>query len=63
MVLQRFVSVCGFPKSVCSDRGAQLMVANKEHRAMVKNWNMAHILDFASIEGMLWHFDKSAEAP
>lgn len=38
------------------------MVANKGHRAMVKNWNMAHILDFGSIEGM-WHFDMSAEAP
>lgn len=48
MVLWRFVSVH--------------VAANKELRAMVKNWNKAHILDFSPIEGM-WHFDKSTEAP
>ena len=63
MMLSRFIFVHSYPKAIWSDGGSQLMAANKELRAMVKNWNKKHILEFGTMEGKSWHFDKSAEAP
>ena len=61
--LRRFVSIRGYPKTMYSDSGTQLKLANKELQAMAKEWNLNNVTEFGSNEGMTWSFTKSADAP
>ena len=60
---KRFISIRGFPGYVYSDNGSQLVAANKELRAMTKNWDMSELCKFGSKQGMTWIFNRSANAP
>ena len=61
--LRRFISVRGYPRTMYSDSGSQLVSANKELQNMTKKWNMLRIKNFGADEGMVWSFTKSADAP
>lgn len=61
--LRRFTSIRGFPKTMYSDSGSQLVLANKELRDMVDGWDKSKICKFGVTEGMSWSFCKSADAP
>lgn len=61
--LRRFVAIHGFPKTMFSDSGSQLVCANKNLVDMVNRWNVNQITAFGSCEGMTWCFNKSADAP
>nr|XP_027223966.1 uncharacterized protein LOC113816133 [Penaeus vannamei] len=62
-VFRRFISIRGFPKMVYSDRGSQLVKANKELTQAVGNLNFDKIMKFGRKEGMTWKFTKGADAP
>lgn len=48
---------------VYSDRGSQLVKANKELTQAVGNLNFDKIMKFGRKEGMPWKFTKGADAP
>ena len=60
---RRFVSVRGFPKIVYSDRGTQLVKANKELTGGIVDLDFDEIAKFGRKEGMSWKFTKGADAP
>ena len=60
---RRFVSIRGYPHTVHSDMGTQLMAASKEIRDMTEKWNIQQISNFGLQQGMTWSFNKSANAP
>lgn len=60
---RRFASVRGYPHTVHSDMGTQLMAAGKEIRDMTEKWNRNHISNLGLQQGMTWSFNKSANAP
>ena len=60
---RRFVSIRGFPRTIHSDGGTQLVAANKELRSMTLNWNHKDIEEFSSNNGVTWSFNKSGDAP
>ena len=61
--LRRRTSIRGFPQTLHSDNGTQLMMANKILKGVVKDWNMKEITNFGVSQGMRWHFNKAADAP
>lgn len=60
---RRFVSIRGYPHTVHSDMGTQLMAASKEIRDMTEKWDITHISHLGLQQGMTWSFNKSANAP
>ena len=60
---KRFVSIRGFPRVIHSDNGTQLVAANKELQKMTKEWNLSEIFNFGTKQGLVWSFNKSADAP
>ena len=62
LVLQRFISVRGYPLKVYSDEGTQLLAANKELRALVVDLDISQLKDFGAMNGLQWHFSP-ADAP
>lgn len=60
---RRFVSVRGFPKIVYSDRGTQLVKANKGLAGGMVDLDFDEIVKFGGKEGMCWKFTKGADAP
>lgn len=60
---RRFVSVRGFPKIVYSDRGTQLVKANKGLTGGMVDLDFDEIAKFGGKEGMCWKFTKGADAP
>ena len=60
---RRFISIRGYPHTVNSDMGTQLMAASKEIRDMTGKWNINHISKFGQQQGMTWSFNKSSDAP
>lgn len=60
---RRFVSIRGYPHTVHSDMGSQLMAASKEIRDMTGKWNLHEISNLGIQQGMMWSFNKSANAP
>ena len=61
--LKRFVHVHGWPSTMHSDRGTQLVAANKELEQMMRTWDVEAVRSFGSNNGVTWHFNKSADAP
>ncbi|KAK4316629.1 hypothetical protein Pmani_012229 [Petrolisthes manimaculis] len=60
---RRFTSVRGFPRIMYSDRGCQLVKANKELSEAGKKLNFSELSKFGNTRGMTWKFTKSADAP
>ena len=62
-VFTRFTSIRGFPKTMYSDRGSQLVKANKELSELLDNLHVTEFSKFGGTKGMTWKFTKSADAP
>ncbi|XP_045115478.1 uncharacterized protein LOC123507035 [Portunus trituberculatus] len=60
---RRFVSVRGFPKVVHSDRGTQLVKANKGLTGGIVDLDFDELVKFGGKEGMTWKFTRGADAP
>ena len=63
MEFRRFVTIRGYPKSMFSDAGTQLVSARKELKTVFENWNWDQISSFGHPQGMSWEFSKAADAP
>ena len=63
VTFRRFVSLRGYPGTIHSDRGTQLVAANKELREMINKWNISEIMNFGAKEELKWSFNRSADAP
>lgn len=59
---RRFTSVHGYPDTVHSDLGSQLVSASKELKSAIDNWNVSEITEFGTKEGLKWIFNRSADA-
>ena len=57
---QRFVARRGYPKSVYSDNGTNLVAGCKEIKEQLASWNQARIADSLSQQGVQWHFNPPA---
>ncbi|XP_068236976.1 uncharacterized protein [Palaemon carinicauda] len=58
---RRFTAVHGYPHTVHSDLGSQLVSASKELKSD-NNWNIHEITEFGAKEGLKWKFNRSADA-
>ncbi|XP_064629179.1 uncharacterized protein LOC135488484 [Lineus longissimus] len=56
MVLRRFFAVRGYPTTLWSDRGSQLVGADAELRRAVENWEQAELKNFCHERQMEWKF-------
>lgn len=61
--LRRFVSIRGYPQTIHSDNGTQLVAANKELREIAKSLDLDAISRFGNNDGIKWSFNKSSDAP
>ena len=59
---RRFTAIHGYPATMHSDLGSQLVSASKELKHAIDNWNMSEISEFGAKEGMKWVFNRSADA-
>lgn len=62
MVLRRFISLRGFPKVLFSDCGSQLVAADKELKAVIKDLDQNQLREFGVENGLEWKF-TAADAP
>lgn len=60
---RRFVSIRGYPCTMHSDNGPQLVAANKELRDVSREFDLNSIPKFGSNKGVKWEFNKSSDAP
>ncbi|XP_043208348.1 uncharacterized protein LOC122373955 isoform X1 [Amphibalanus amphitrite] len=63
VTFRRFVTIRGYPASIHSDMGSQLVAANKELRNMSENLDWSEICRSGALQGLTWTFNKSADAP
>ena len=59
---RRFTAVHGYPDTVHSDLGSQLVSASKEFKSAISKCNMSEITEFGTKEGLKWKFNRSADA-
>ena len=57
---QRFVARRGYPKSVYSDNGTNLVAGCKEIKEQLDRWNQVHISRELSQKEVQWHFNPPA---
>lgn len=62
MVMRRFISLRGFPRVIFSDRGSQLVVADKELKAVIRGLDENQLRQFGAEQGLEWKF-TAADAP
>lgn len=62
-VFRRFVSLRGYPHTIHSDLGTQLVAASKELQMIRQNWDVTEIMKSSVNKGTTWVFNKSADAP
>ena len=62
IVLQRFMSLRGYPSKLRSDTGSQLVAANKELKAVIKGIDKNKLKEFGAENGFDWDF-SSPDAP
>lgn len=62
-VFKRFVSIRGYPKTIRSDWGTQLLAASKELKVLMRKWEESTIAMAGVDKGTTWIFNKSADAP
>ena len=60
---RRFVCIRGYPATVHSDNGTQLVSANKELRNIVKGLDLNRIKELGASKGIQWSFNKSSDSP
>ncbi|XP_069993225.1 uncharacterized protein [Penaeus vannamei] len=58
---RRFRAVHGYPATVHSDLGSQLVSASRELEIAINNWNMSDISEFGANRGLKWIFNRSAD--
>ena len=63
LVLRRFVSIRGYPGTMRSDNGSQLMCVSKELKEAAEAWDWDAIFSFGERHKMKWILNKSADAP
>ena len=63
VTFRRFVTIRGYPASIHSDMGSQLVAANKELRNMSENLDWSEICQSGALKGLTWSFNTSADAP
>ena len=63
ITIRRFVSIRGIPKTMYSDYGSQLVLAEKSIKDLIKDWDYNKLISISKDEGMEWIFTKSADAP
>ena len=63
VTFRRFVTIRGYPATIHSDRGSQLVAASKELRNMTKNLHWSEICQSGVSKGLQWTFNTSADAP
>ena len=63
LVLRRFVSVRGYPKTMKSDSGSQLVAASKELGNIRNNWDWDKVTAFGIKQCMQWEMTKLSDAP
>ncbi|XP_042876990.1 uncharacterized protein K02A2.6-like [Penaeus japonicus] len=61
--IQRFVSIRGYPYSIHSDNGTQMVAANKELIKISRELDKRHIVRSMSNKGVEWSFNRSSDAP
>ena len=61
--LRRFISLRGFPKTIYSDYGSQMVLADKNLKDLIKDLDHHKLTSFGKNEGLNWSFTKSADAP
>ena len=61
--LRRFASLRGYPFSIHSDNGTQLIAANKELIALCKLIETEKLCEFAQKHKIEWSFNRSSDAP
>ena len=62
IVLRRFMSLRGYPSKLRSDTGSQLVAANKELKAVIKEIGKNKLKEFGAENGFDWDF-SSPDAP
>ena len=63
ITFRRFVTIRGYPASIHSDNGSQLVAANKQLRNMSANLDWFEICQSGASKGLTWTFNTSADAP
>ena len=63
MVVRRFFSIRGCPKTIKSDFGSQLVSAGKDLKEYINNIDINELTKFGSKIGFNWDTIKSADAP
>ena len=61
LAVRRFIAIRGCPIKIRSDRGTQLVAANKEMKEVVKGHVQEMIQDFGSANSIDWEFSSSDE--
>jgi hypothetical protein len=56
LTFRRFIAIRGFPANIYSDKGSQLVSANKEMKAIIVGLDWNTIEDYGASEGVTWHF-------
>ena len=62
MVFRKFVSIRGYPSSIYSDSGSQLVGASNVLKEISKNWDWSEINEFCCTRGINWNFSPG-DAP
>ena len=55
-VLRRFFSYRGYPKVMASDKGSQMVGAERKLRLMIEGLDKAKLKEFCADRGMKWQF-------
>lgn len=58
---RKFTAVHGYPDTVHSDSGFQLVSASKELKSDTDNWNMHEVAEFGAKKDLKWKFNRSAD--
>ena len=60
---RRFVTLRGYPATLYSDSGSQLVAAKKELQDIIQCWDERELTNWGAKQGLTWKFTKSADAP
>ena len=63
LAFRRFVTLRGYPATLYSDAGSQLVAASKELRDMIHKWDLDDLSNAGANHGLKWTFTKSSDAP
>ena len=55
-VLRRFFAIRGYPASLTSDNGTQMVGAERELKEMLRGWSQEKLKEFCANKGIIWKF-------